>query len=315
MEALRYPDCVWSLPLLFTDSILTEDILDFLFREMHINVNDNFVYYGHVRCQWGAGRISVIRDKVDLTELETNLKTIRNKGIIPSFTFSNYHLKKKDLNDEYCNEILDLAVSLGCQFIVSSSVLCNHIRKRYPDAFITCSIIKYMNELTDFYSIKALNKYSNKMLKKFNKIVISLNPDQFDELRKKPKLIKNTQNMELMVNHICPRVVYGDITDAMKTYTRFEQVELGKMENKIYKNCCSCGKSIYERLNSLLDYTEKDLDFIVNELNIKHLKIQGRDLPEIMKLFSILTYVFNTIGPAQDAITIALSRKIKLNKD
>ena len=309
MEVLRYPNCVWSLPLLFTGSEKIESILDFLFKETHLKVNDNFIYYGHVRCQWGAGRLSVIREKVNLQEFETKLKSIREKGIIPSFTFSNYHLKKKDLNDEYCNQILDLAVSLGCQFIVSSSLLCNHIRKRYPDAFITCSIIKYMNELTDFYSIKALNKYYNKMIKKFNKIVISLNPDQLDELRKKPKSIKNTSNIELMVNHLCPKVVYGDITQAMKTYTRFEQIELGNMENKHYNNCCSCAKSVYERINSLFDYTEKELDFIVNELNFKHLKIQGRDFPERVKLFIILTYVFNTIGPTQDAIFNALARK------
>lgn len=308
MEVLRYPTCKWSLPLLFTNSENVENILDFLFKNTLINVNDNFIYYGHTRCRWGAGRVSVIRDKIDLSELEFKLKSLRNNGIIPSFTFSNYHLKKNDLNDEYCNEILDLAVSLGCQFIVSSSTLCNHIRKRYPDAFITCSIIKYMNELTDFYSISALNKYCNKMMKKFNKIVISLNPDQLTQLHKKPKALKNNANIELMVNHICPRVAYGDVTQAMKTYTRFEQIELGNIENTGFKKCCSCNKNVYERLNSLLDYTEKELDFIVNELNIEHLKIQGRDLQEQVKLFTILTYIFNTIGPMQDAIYIALSR-------
>ncbi len=298
MSILRYPDAIWSLPLLFNkNDDLTNNIIQ-CYKDL--DENYNFINFGTFRCKWSGGRPSRIRN-YDVESTVNYLTKVREKGITPAFTFSNYHVSQKDLNDKFCNEILDAAVKLNCQFIISSDLLHDYIKKLYPEAYCTCSVIKPYFELenpddreTEFY---------NRMLDKFDRVVARPEYVKY-KIREEAHLLNDIERIEILLNQTClPNCPF-----AAKHYTAIEKAEYTDSEDfDVDFQCPRMGQSIQEKTKHNVMLSVDELDFMVNELKIRHLKLQGRDFNKKMVLFLLISYMFEPVGDAQFTLMNLLS--------
>lgn len=298
MSILRYPDAVWSLPLLFNkNDDLTSNIIK-CYNDL--NEQYNFINFGTFRCKWSGGRPSRIRN-YDIESTVNYLTKVRQQGITPAFTFSNYHITEEDLNDKFCNEILDAAVKLNCQFIISSDLLHNYIKKLYPEAYCTCSVIKPYFELknpddgeADFY---------NRMLDKFDRVVTRPEYVKY-KLKDEAHLISDLPRIEILLNQTClPNCPF-----AAKHYTAIEKAEYTDSEDfDVDFQCPRIEQSIQEKTKNNVMLSPRELDFMVNELKIRHLKLQGRDFNKKMVLFLLISYMFEPVGDAQFTLMNLLS--------
>ncbi len=298
MSILRYPDAVWSLPLLFNkNDDLTSNIIK-CYNDL--NEQYNFINFGTFRCKWSGGRPSRIRN-YDIESTVNYLTKVRQQGITPAFTFSNYHITEEDLNDKFCNEILDAAVKLNCQFIISSDLLHNYIKKLYTEAYCTCSVIKPYFELknpdegeADFY---------NRMLDKFDRVVARPEYVKY-KLKDEAHLISDLPRIEILLNQTClPNCPF-----AAKHYTAIEKAEYTDSEDfDVDFQCPRIEQSIQEKTKNNVMLSPQELDFMVNELKIRHLKLQGRDFNKKMVLFLLISYMFEPVGDAQFTLMNLLS--------
>lgn len=192
---VKYPNINYVMPFMFTNDVWIL-IINELLKE---DVNPIKHIYGSVYCAWQSGRhAKVFLD--DLYVIEKYLQNISDLGLKPNFTFSTLNVDKDKLNDKFSNQLLDLAYSYNSYFIVSSELLYDHIKQRYNDAKMVCSVIapavRYhesdFNE-TEFY---------NKMLDKYEKIVIR--PEYtIENIDKLDKLISDISRIEVLINQMC----------------------------------------------------------------------------------------------------------------
>lgn len=146
----------------------------FLYKELL------FLYYNHNECfkdniqiksifgmfpgaSWNGGTYDD-SEKINEDEVKYIRDFYFEKNIPLRFTLTNPILTKEDLNDEYCNSILQICQNEKNEILVSSKVLEDYIRKHYPLYKINHSIIATSNEKTVKEYLDECNIYNQIVL-------------------------------------------------------------------------------------------------------------------------------------------------------
>ncbi len=273
MSLLKYDNVEYFMPFLFGNDIFIP-----IFQKIFENERNPIKYvYGSSYCEWGLGGRPVSFKIYKLGLIEKYLKKIINQyGHIPTFTFNNLNVKDT-LNDEYSNNLLDIAYSLDCRFIVATEELYNHIKTRYPNAKLHCSVIIPSIKIVEDKNFDETEFY-NKMLEKYEVVVIR--PEYtMDNIDKLDKLLSDISRVEILINQHCQ---YNCPHHREHYYIQSEFSKHGKdLKIKNYDkdspelfSLCPKRKDNYRSVMLSEEQVIKAID-----LGVKKIKIQGRSLP------------------------------------
>ena len=311
MSIIKYPEVKWSIPVLFSND---EYILSVSRVMKRLGLPNPLTYtYGMVPSLWTGGRHSSVRTQ-DKKIISHVLEKVIEAGSIPTFTMSRYDIEESELNDEFCNWLLDFGVAHGCNFIMTSDLLYNHIKSRYPEAKCVASVLKPIYEL-DKQSLSETDFY-NMLLDKFDRVVVR--PEySLDTLLKDYDKLSDLSKIEVLVNQVC----VPNCKVAIEEHLSIPKADWSEFNNEKFEVKTVCPRSILEKNKSKrvhLDYptlmfTEEQINNIVYNIGIKNLKLQGRNYRKFDTTTMINNYIFENIGEFQNISPLiwGTSEKIK----
>lgn len=273
-ELKFYPDkrekVKWKVPGLFEhDKLLL--LLSDICEELKI-LQPIHVVFGGILSPWQAGRLPQI-DSIDKKELYKIVEEYNKRNIACHLTFSNYRIKQNHLDDFIGNMSLQVFndINSSKQFnvkngiIISSDILFDYIRDKYPNVHLISSVIKPHYE---FKNYDESSEYYNKLSEKFDNVCIR---PEWNINKKFLKSLKNKDKMELMVNQSCfkkcplARVHYDNTIKYSPNDTKAEE-RIKFCQAKLFDI-----KTVKEHLNN----SSEQIDKMV-ELGFYNLKLKGR---------------------------------------
>lgn len=203
----NYPDAIWSLAGLFKmdDSILGN--IDFIENKYNFKVPIKSVF-GSYGVRWSNGRgpgpgddMSTNRMRITNDEL---IKEYNKKDIGCIYTFSNTVLNQSHLTDRDSNELLDILGSqnyAGNGIAISSDILSDYIRNKYPNLLQKASVLKIEWEKP----FERTFEYYDSLADRFD--VVYLHPDDNfqKDLLEKIAASGKVDKYEILVNECCTR--------------------------------------------------------------------------------------------------------------
>lgn len=287
-------DVSWKVPSLFYQDHVVLMLSD-LCNELNINLPISSVY-GCVKSTWGGGRPSMMQD-IDRNLAEEIISKYNARNISCCFTFSNYNVTRDHLEDRIGNLLLDVASQTGVQnyAIVSSDILTEYIRDKYPNIKLISSILKPIYEL-DAYDFAP--EYYNKLCEIYDRVVVRSELCFYNKFLKK---LKYKNKIEIIVNQDC--LIYCPLS--RKHYDFHSLVELGLKDRK--EGFCSRAKLIPETVFNTSLLSNQDLDRII-PLGFKSFKLRGRTYTEYQLLELIGNYVFDPTGVYQNIKNLLIQR-------
>ena len=284
-----YPDnrnnVRWKCPGLFeNDNALI--MLHDLCAELHIKQPVHAVF-GGITSPWSGGRIPQI-DTISEKELYSIVEEYNKRNIECHFTFSNFKVKPDHLNDYIGNLVCKVLsdIKFPNNLIISSDLLSEYIKDKYPSIRQTASVIKPSYE-KPLYDETA--DYYNDLCKRFDYVCIrpEFNTD-ISFLRK----LKYKHKIELMVNQICfSKCPLAQIHyDKAVKYTP-EDTEAGKRIRFCHKKAQDI-HTIYDHLNN----SSNQIDKMIKN-GFYNLKLKGRGASTQSLLSEIIgRYIFEPTG-------------------
>lgn len=228
-------------------------------------------------CLWNGGR----PDLLDLKYSKKQMLFIRNfynkRGVKVTFTFTNSLLTKEHLEDEYCNQILEIFHNGMNEILVASDILEEYIRKKYPKYKINKSITvadgKPTYDITK-YNLIVLDKHLNRNIGYL-------------------KILKHKEKIEILCDEVC----YNDCIYTKEHYTEISSLQLGNLPtNELYGRC-----RYLNRVPSckFLAHRDKYSKFYIKPNEIKkyadmgymYFKLSGREKYSFKGIESIIDYL------------------------
>ncbi len=277
---VKYNGIQYVMPFLFCNDIF----IPILNKLLENEYNPIKYIYGSVSCAWAGGRRSDL--KLSLNSINKYLYKIKKYNVTPLFTFNSVMEQKELLNDNFANSLLDLAVQHNCYFIVTTDMLYKHIKSRYKEAKLICSVIKATKEYIKNPSFDETLFYK-KMLDKYDIIVVR--PEwTIENITKINSLIKDIDRIEVLINQNC----HYNCLSAYKHYEIYDKYALDLINQEDYidtlSKICMINKEGYIPLRMNKDIINKLI-----ENGVKLFKFQGREF-SFDKLFDDLyEYLFN----------------------
>ena len=278
---IKYDNIEYFMPFLFCNDIYIPVINKLLKEEI-----DPIKYvYGSIYCLWTSGRLSNFFIN-NLKNVENYLKRLQKYKYIPLFIFTSLKESDEILNDEFSNNLLDIAVRENAEFVVASDFLYNHIKSRYPDAKMHCSVIK---AIYNFINDKDFDetRFYNEMLDKYETVVIR--PEYtLDNIDKLDKLIPEISRIEIISNqhcaYNCPKhIEHYQLQELESTYTSqiikihnqesLEELPPDLLKKKEEFQCPKYHKT--EDFRSVY-FSEEQVEQLI-QLGVNKIKLQGRD--------------------------------------
>jgi collagenase-like PrtC family protease len=226
------------------------------------------VYGTYPTSVWNGGRF--IQGLTDEKTIRLTLESLNNMGIPVRFTYTNPLITEEQLDDRFCNRVLQMADNGVNEVIVNSPILEDYIRKNYPNYKITSSTCKQLENADDLNS---------ELDKDYNLVVLDYNLNKDFEILKN---IKKKEKCELLVDACCvphcPRrgEHYRQIGSEHIRYWNDQRNHVAKIVNYQEFPCQYMCNSIY----NTLDYETRILPDEVYDtyvpMGFKQFKIEGR---------------------------------------
>ena len=293
VDIVKYNNIEYFMPFLFCNDIFIP-ILDTLLKN---EINPIKYVYGSPYCKWSSGARPAIFKLDNLSLIEKYIKKITNKyNLIPTFTFTNMEAKD-NLFDEYSNELLDIAYKYSSSFIVSTEGLYNHIKMRYPDAKMHCSVLQPIKK---FIEEKDFNetKFYNEMLDKYE-IVVARPEYIIENIDKLDKLLTDISRIEVLINQYC----HFNCPHHMIHYKFLSEIDecngTKELETKVqyYSNTefgqehfSLCPK--FSKNYKTVYFTKEQVQQVI-DIGVKKIKLQGRSYPFNMLFQELYNNFFN----------------------
>jgi collagenase-like PrtC family protease len=233
---------------------------------------------------WNGGRY--MEGSCDDAMIVNVLKMLNDAGIHVCFTFTNPKLTEEHLSDPFCNRQLQLAHNGMNEVIVTSPLLEQYIREKYPRFKITSSTCKQIRNMDDVNA---------ELEKDYNLVVLDYNwNNKYDELKK----IKHPERCEILVNACCvpncPRrgEHYAAIGDEHLEYWKYQKNPSLGLKSEIEKFTCPHMKNtIYDVLDYETVITADDLYTKYTEMGFNQFKLEGRSSHPLMVMESYVYYM------------------------
>ena len=245
--------------------------------------------FGGQPCAWHAGRI--VRKVMDDAALERHmheyLDAYTERGIAVRLTMSNPHITPEELRDARSNLMLDILAEHDAGrglhgVILSSDILRDYIRNRYPSLRLTASVIKTAYAHPAFTDDQA---WYEELAERYDLVVLRsdrvIQRDWLAKLRKKDR-------MELMLSSGCVlncpmRVRHYDLI--LET-DRSSGDKPGSEElRKLVQTC------MHRRRNEATIHVNTDDLRELHDLGFSHFKIPSRTMDWVRWLNATAKYI------------------------
>ena len=223
---------------------------------------------------WNGGRV-VPKIGIDFDVIKTIIDEYNDRNIPLKFTLTNVLLKKKDLDDLYCNKILEYADSKEInEAIVNSPLVERYIRKNFPNMKIVSSTTK---------CIRDIHKIEH-MAKKYHLVVVDYRDNNLDFLSR----LDNKDNIEILLNAYCT----PDCTKRLEHYESLSKNQLSPtFDNKENLDCPCMYQSFWEALRYDSVIKKDDLYNNLIPMGYSNFKIEGRTNNVIDVIDSLVYYL------------------------
>ena len=235
------------------------------------------IYGAPCDCIWGGGRVGF-----GDADPEKVLALMKEYGISPRLTFSNSLLKEEHLADRKCNA---LCVMFGKNrdvpggIIISSDLLLEYIRNKYPGFYFVSSTTKVLTDIRD--CINELDR------KEFRYVV----PDF--RLNKVLTECGLTEKQKAKVEYLCNECCWFDCYDRKNCYENVSRKSLGEdVEDHV---CISPDAERGYRFSDAMKNPGfigiRDIRETYLPEGFHHFKIEGRGLGSAIVLEFLLYYM------------------------
>lgn len=237
---------------------------------------------------WNGGRF-LGNDQCDASFVKNVVKTINGKKIPIRYTFTNPLLTEEDLDDPYCNFLMEVGDNGMNEVLVFSEILEKYLREKYPSYAFNSTTCK---EIRD---VDALNEEMNK---DYKYVVLDYNLNNHWDILEK---VEHKEKLEVLINACCVPDCkrrgdhYKNI--AINQRTTLENRKLPKeKQKKIIPWTCEYGD--HNCIWTIQEYSTFVSPEMIWEkyvpMGINNFKIEGRT----GNLFSLIeTYCFYMIKP------------------
>ena len=279
-EALMEQKAYYHLPGLFEFYDLYKVFLP-LFREHREYFYDwceiGSIYGAPCDCIWGGGRVGF--GDADPGEV---LALMKEYGISARLTFSNSLLKEEHLADRKCNALCAMFENSGDVpngVIVTSDLLLEYIRKKYPGFYFVSSTTKVLTDVRD-----CMNELDRE---EFRYVV----PDF--RLNKVLPECGLTEAQKAKVEYLCNECCWFDCYDRKNCYENVSRKSLGEdVEDHV---CVSPDAGRGYRFSDAMKNPGfigiRDIQEIYLPKGFRHFKIEGRGLGSAIVLEFLLYYM------------------------
>lgn len=285
----------FKIPSLFCNDEIMFELIDAC-SDLGIKLPVNQVF-GSVKSTWSGGRYSKIKN-IDFDLVSETIKKYNKNGIGCSFTFSNYHVDKTMLDDVAGNKLLEIASEYHNNYaIISSDILRDYIKSKYPKIKLQASLLKPTYEFRDFSETPS---YYDDLCDLYDKVC--LRPELGQNLSFLKKL-KHKDKIEVLVNSNCVFKCPFSVSHYDRTIKLEESdiVESSLMCNSRYLDIKSMHNNNY--------LSNKEIDKII-KLGFNNFKIAGRNVSSAMFLMFLGTYIFDSSGVYQYIINYMNLKKV-----
>ncbi len=271
-----YENIEYFMPFFYCNDIFIP-ILEELLKE---EINPIKYVYGSPFCAWAGGRDTFFKLN-NLKQIDFYLKYLNTRNLIPTFTFTNINKIEEQLNDEFSNNLLDIAYQNDAHFLVASDSLYNHIKSRYPNAKMHCSVITPICKKLDDKNFDE-TKFYNEMLDKYE--IVVMRPEYtIENIDKLDKLISDISRVEVLINQHCKYncqyhkqhcIIINEFNNAKFSVNEKTKYSTDKlMDLKKYINS-HCPKTFDKEYRSVC-MTDEQVSQLI-DIGIKKIKLQGR---------------------------------------
>lgn len=291
----NWPDARWNVSGLFIhDSTIQAFISECLHR---YNCQPISAIHGSPPVRWNSGRIqkACIYQGSFASYIAKVLEQYARLGIHVLYTFSNSILRKRDLYDPTCNLMLEKLVDIQGKdggVVLSSDLLSQYIRRRYPELRQISSIVKITME-----NGKGNLRYYRRLEKRYDRITV--HPD--DNLNQLLLSDLSREKAEILVNEPCvlnckARKKHYMLYSNVSRELCFDLEALGGFEREKCKAVISSGRS--DKAHSggqSCTLSSAELKSIY-ALGFRYFKIQGRTKKLKVLRHNLRKYVLKGIG-------------------
>ena len=254
------------------------------FGDVAYNAFDS-VYDSIFGLRWNGGRICEPKDTVDVATLLLMIKVYNKMGIKYNFSFTNLLLEEEDLDDGYCNLLLEEISGpdyANNGVIVASEMLKKYIKNTYPSLKITHSVCNGTSTLKD---------YNNATNDPDNDIVV-LHPDFNHDLKFLSQL-ENKEKYEIIINDYCAfgcpyrrehynlLSKYALLQSRDPIIHRIEELDITRHSSP-YSECIAVRNGFNKDGRNVLTF--EDIDNLL-DIGFRYFKLTGRE------------YDWNEFGP------------------
>jgi hypothetical protein len=292
------PDALWDLSGLFSFDYnfhsLFRETKDFYDCELPIKS-----IHGCYPLAWNGGRRVDVKSRVNGDSRSMGPEPIfdlwsRHTPPVGCYlTFSNHLIKERHLGDSSSNWLLDVLVKHNHHkmngVIVSSDILSDYIRKKYPELKQKASIIKSATERPEVNGRDF--KYYDSLTDRFDKVMVHPDDCHNRELLKQIADSGRQDSYELILNENCPigcavrNPCYSSIArDCLKVRHGVFHFFKDKLEygQSLPNTDPRCGRNNYNNPDLSKRTTQRSCNFTQDELvevynlGFRHYKLQGR---------------------------------------
>ncbi|WP_378957064.1 hypothetical protein [Pelosinus sp. sgz500959] len=279
------PDAVFNASGLFVYTPLIVQLIEIV-RKKYDYLLPIVSIYGSPKVLWNGGRL-ILKDFCynNLSSYEKEFVLLSQYKIVPSITFTNHLIQKKDLADKECNKILELLEEHKGNVILSSDILREYISEKYSNIKIYASVIK-----TTIEDGKGNFHYYKLLEKNFDTYVI--HPD--DNFNHKLFEGLDLNKVEILLNERC---FYGCLNRKQhyETIAREQicQTENIKYDGRFLDQCSAIPEtkqSSSQKRNLMLTLNEvREL----YSLGVRRFKLQGRADNIYLYFYDLIRYLLD----------------------
>lgn len=260
----------FNLPGLYEHYILNDFFLHYLATcpEMfNDNISVASVFGNFPFCIWDGGRNFMHYAQSNREEIKNICSCYANYNVAPRLVFTNPALSKEDLDDRFCNMVLDIVAEKNGEVVINSDLMKNHIKEKYPKMRIVSSTTKRITNVD-----RALEEIKNS---DYFQVCIDYDLNKnLEFLNSVPKEYRH--KVEILVNAICP---------SNCAFRKQHYVETGKAHLSYLKhhysvaNRCKINEEINHpvRLGQGNNLSFEDIKKY-NEMGYQYFKLEGRTL-------------------------------------
>lgn len=278
----------YNIPGIFLCSKLIYLFMDMVEGKFGYKLPIKYIYGASPLLRWNGGRLvlNYYDSEFSLKDTEKELLRAVERGITPLLTFSNTHIDNAyDLADEKCNEVLTIINEIEGGVIVTSELLYEYIKEKFPNVKVHASVIKTA------YTENRDESYYSLLSDKYDSFVI--HPDDNFDIN----LLKNLpkKNAEIIINERCyykcemRKMHYDSISDEQINYSS----NSWKNENFL-QNCVAIPEnkqSFSKKRNISLTTSEVKK---LHNLGYNLFKIQGRTDNLNLFFFDLMRYTLES---------------------